>query len=247
MFIVNQKRKGVKKEFDRFLTVLHSINEPMIAAADHPAEATQAFICTMSLPDDRIEAHIILFLKQSGLRVMYSWDEGEMNADLKMEMEEEALDFVENMGFMMDNLNLEKLSADQRKQMLAELPIYEGAAGPEPPPIQEIFPEEELEELVAMEEEEPTTNVRPKPTPPPVIEAPSAEVDSLAMLDAEFGRQDDDFGEPIDAALEKLMGVPSKPVRETPAPKPSPPPMMSAPTAKGESGTELFLRLMASF
>ena len=52
----------------------------------------------------------------------------------------QLLDFVENMGFMMDNLNLQKLSAEQRKEALAELPVFEEglvwaevhAAGPAP-------------------------------------------------------------------------------------------------------------------
>jgi len=126
MFVVNEQQKGLKAENAMVLSVLHSINEPKIAAADHPAEPTQAFVVTVGEGGaGTLQTHIVLYQVQSNQRVLYSWRDGAYPIKERTRIEEEALDFVEHMGFMMDNLNLETMQEAQRDSALTELPIFD--------------------------------------------------------------------------------------------------------------------------
>ena len=137
MFVLNEGQNGLKEDEGNLVSVLHSINEPRIAAADRPAELTKAFVCTVATGKDELQSHIVLYLTASGLRVMYSWDTEGFDPSLQEEVEMEALDFVENMGFMMDNLNISKLSDDKRNQLLEGLPIYEGSSAVSIPVVED--------------------------------------------------------------------------------------------------------------
>jgi hypothetical protein len=144
MFAVNETHKGLQDEKTSVISVLHSINEPKIAATDHPAEETKAFVVTLgdSSPG-QYQTHIVLYLTQTQERVMYSWEDGAYVQDERTAIEEEALDFVENMGFMMDNLNLESLDDAQRVKVVQDLPVFEGSSAPLPSAEDEV----QLDEL----------------------------------------------------------------------------------------------------
>lgn len=125
MFVVSDNTGKFNADRNQVVSVLHSMNEPMIAAADRPVEETQAFVVISTAGAAKVVAHVVLFLKASKVRVVYEWDEGPVEVGRRAELEDEALDFVENMGFMMDNFGLEKMPTKQRDQALIELPIFE--------------------------------------------------------------------------------------------------------------------------
>ncbi len=143
MFAVNETHKGLQGEHSKVISVLHSLNEPKIAAADHPAEPTKAFVVTMGGNDaGEYQTHIVLFLTKTQDRVMYSWDDGSYSQDERSSIEEQALDFVENMGFMMDNLNLETLEDSQRVSVVKGLPVFEEVSA-----VEEKISQEDQAEL----------------------------------------------------------------------------------------------------
>ena len=102
MFIINDEMKGLE-EGAKIFSILHSINAPRISAVDRPAEVTRAFICSTE-EGSKFLTHVILYLTESQARVVYTWDAGPVATNKRGGVEEEALDFVESMGFMMDNL-----------------------------------------------------------------------------------------------------------------------------------------------
>jgi hypothetical protein len=153
MFVVNEQQKGLKAENALVLSVLHSINEPKIAAADHPAEPTQAFVVTVGSENaGTLQTHIVLFQVQSNQRVLYSWRDGAYPSKERTRIEEEALDFVEHMGFMMDNLNLESMQKAQRESALTELPIFEGPLKAAPIVAGETVGEKDIVDLDSLGE-----------------------------------------------------------------------------------------------
>jgi hypothetical protein len=188
MFVLDEEFQGLDADAQDVVAVLHSINEPKIAAADHPAEPTQSFVVTSAVGGDLL-IRIILYLTKSRIRIPYVWDEGAFPADRRGDVEAEALDFVENMGFMMDNLNLEKLKPDQRRNALSELPLIGPVGEPAPaepaePPSEEA---QEDEDLIATTVQQRAARAVPPPQPPVRATEPmKAEVDELdALLEEE--------------------------------------------------------------
>ena len=124
MYVLDEKRTSIPLKDRRVLTLIQSINLPMIAAADYPAEETQAFVITLQANDESLETYIYLHLSQTNQCVLYSFSEIPFLADRMEEAETEALDFVESMGFIMDNLRFHKLSAAEKNSLQKELPVF---------------------------------------------------------------------------------------------------------------------------
>lgn len=209
MFVLNEQEKGFSPSQEKdVVSVLHSINEPKVAAAERPAEPTRAFICTFQLMPDEVNIRVILYLTRSRVSLVYVSEEGPCPVARRKETEAEALDFVESMGFMMDNMNLAKLSPADRKTALKELPIFEV-------PAEEMVLDriKEAEAQLAAsrkfraEEEMPiVSRSRPKPAP---SEAESSDSLSLEDLEAEFRRDEVGLGD-VDSALDSVFGAPPR-------------------------------------
>ncbi len=229
MFILDEEFHGFRDPEETVLSVFQSINEPKIAAAERTVEPAQAFIV---IRRDSIEftIHVVLHLKGSNSLVAYTWDEGPFSRGQQAEMEGEALDFVEGMGFMMDNLNVEKLPSNQKKALFAEIPVFQ-AWPTEAPKVgnraleeesekptraearavsphvrnDEIVPE--LESLLASSSpgEEPgaPAKVRRVPVSKPVLAG------DVELGDEAFQRDETDFKEDLES-IGKLLDVPEE-------------------------------------
>jgi hypothetical protein len=205
MFVLIEQEKGISPlQEARIASVFHSINEPKIAAAERPAEPTRAFILTLQSSPDEVEIKVVLYLVRSQTRLVYAPEGGGCRVAERKETEAEALDFVEGMGFMMDNMNLAKLKAADRKAALSELPIFEK---PEEVSVSAQILEAEAElEATRNEKEEPeipmVSRVKPKSAP---LAAQMDDALSLEDLDEEFRREEIGIGD-VDSALESVFG-----------------------------------------
>jgi len=124
MYVLEHDLKGIDLGGKKVLTLIQSINQPMVAAADYPAEATQAFVVTVQASDQSIESFIYLHLTKTNQCVMYRYGDAPMMVDLMEDAETEALEFVESMGFIMDNLRYTKVDAGERAQIERDTPIF---------------------------------------------------------------------------------------------------------------------------
>ncbi len=228
MFILNETQKGLPKNTEpRVVSVLNSINEPKIAAADHSAEPTQAYVCTIS-EGEKLLTHIVLYLSKSHDRVMYSWDEGAVPPKKQPEVESEALDFVENMGFMMDNLNLAKFSKEQRQELLADLPVFSEEKGKSKgkekskPKEEEAVVlldevEESLDDLIKLANAPEAPTAVASPLKKPALAPEFNEDESLLLMEAEFAREPSMAGDEPSAGFEFTAPAPKAPAKAAPA------------------------------
>ncbi len=210
MFVINERQKGLPKGTQkRIVSLLHSINEPKIAVADRPAETTRAFVCTVEEAPKKFQIHVVLHLTRSQTKVMFSSDLELFPQEKLRTMEDEALDFVESMGFMMDNMNVPKLPPKDCQAMLKDLPIFED-------PAQEFSASKMAEEIRQQEsvEESPSSIVKSKRE----LDQPKIENESFSLkdLDAEFEREVEE-GSGIEVSLKSVMNW-----NESSSPKGSP-------------------------
>jgi hypothetical protein len=115
--------KLYSKDIPNLVSVLHSINEPKIGLEGFTPQRAKAYICTLQHDGDTFLLHVFLYLPEPNSYVSYGLNEGAFAAEKHKFVEEKALDFLERMGFMMDNLNIQNLSIQEREEVLRQVPI----------------------------------------------------------------------------------------------------------------------------
>ncbi|MFH1262266.1 MAG: hypothetical protein V1495_02310 [Pseudomonadota bacterium] len=205
MYVLSDQGKGIPRDADSSLVgVFRSINEAKTAVAGRPAEQARAFICTFSRDPSTVEVKVVLFLTGSRARLIYGAEEGACAAKERKTREAAALAFVEGMGFMMDNMNLPRLTPADRLAVLSGLPVFEE------PSASVVLGEIEKAEL-----ELESSKARISVPDVPVVSRPEKRLEenkessedslSLGSLEGDFDRVEIGIGE-VDSALDEVLG-----------------------------------------
>ncbi|RME27076.1 MAG: hypothetical protein D6806_05180 [Deltaproteobacteria bacterium] len=109
---------------EQLVAVIESVNTPMVAAEGRPLEPTKAYILGVRNQDGTFSIYIYLHLQQSNQCLIYLHQPPAVTLENYQNTELEALQFVESMGFIVDNLNYAALSQEQRQDVLARLPVF---------------------------------------------------------------------------------------------------------------------------
>jgi hypothetical protein len=108
---------------DQVVAIIESINTPFVAVEGRTNQQAKAFIVGVRNPSGQFSIYIYLHLLEDRACVIWSCDPPEIPMNAYHQYEVEALQFVESMGFMVDNLHFRNLPPDQQEAMLAGLPI----------------------------------------------------------------------------------------------------------------------------
>jgi hypothetical protein len=122
-----------------------SFNEPLVAAPGHPVQQTHAYICTFK-EDERVSVYIYLHLTTDKVGLMYRYVE-EPSSEGSPTAEDDAVQFAEDMGFLMDDLKFDQLLISQQETLLTTIPLFTS--------ITSDIKEEILAETVEVVSEEP--------------------------------------------------------------------------------------------
>ncbi len=148
MFEIDNTLKYVEASKDDVLEIIGSINIPLVAAADYPSEPTKAYICSLKKPKKLVVVYIYLHLIQSNIGIIYKPTEGSTPEKDYSTAKDSALEFVESMGFLMEDLAFENLSEKEKEDLMNTLPLF----------IKDLSvikeTEEEKEETVSLDEVE---------------------------------------------------------------------------------------------
>ena len=105
------------------VSVFTSINRPRMATGTGGTEPAQGYVCTL-VQNDRAFAHVILSLIQSRRVMVYSSDPNGAPPEEKQAMQDEALRFAEEMGFMMETVHYDEKSPRERVALFEELSFF---------------------------------------------------------------------------------------------------------------------------
>jgi hypothetical protein len=109
---------------EQIVALIESINSPLVAAGSRPLEPAKAYILGVRNKSGRFSIFIYLHLVQSQECMVYLHSPPEIPMEQYHEVEVEALQFVETMGFMVDNMNFRNLSPEQKAQVMEALPMF---------------------------------------------------------------------------------------------------------------------------
>lgn len=124
MFAYDDRIRGLPANREAVQILYQSLNSPQVGIPGKQAGPAQAFIAGFRGPSGSA-LFIYLFLIDSNDCAVYVCDRRNMSAEEFQSEENEALGFVESMGFMMDNLNFQSLPREQQEELLKTLPLFQ--------------------------------------------------------------------------------------------------------------------------
>jgi hypothetical protein len=124
VFDIHSEIGSIQVGRENIVAIIESINSPMVAAANKPLEPAKAFILGLRNQSGSFSIYIYLHLLQSKECLIYLHDPPEIPMESYHDTELEALQFVESMGFMVDNVNFRNLSPDQQVALMEQLPMF---------------------------------------------------------------------------------------------------------------------------
>ena len=124
MFDIHPEIKSIQVGREQIVTIIESINSPMVAAANKPLEPAKSYILGVRNPSGLFSIYVYLHLLQSKECQIFLHDPPEIPMESYHDTELEALQFVESMGFMVDNVNFRNMAPEQQVTLMEELPMF---------------------------------------------------------------------------------------------------------------------------
>ncbi len=187
MFELDGQKSWVDAQPSEVVYLAASINRPAVAPPDRSPEAAQAYLCTLRQNQGHL-VYIYLHLVSSNTGLLYRWSEGAVSPDLVESLQQNAYEFTESMGFMMDDLRFADQAPDQQAETFARTPLFHQdisflKSEDESMPELEIVESEDGENeevLIEAVEENPEAEPAPVPQEAPAEPAES-EVEEITL------------------------------------------------------------------
>ncbi|PLX95102.1 MAG: hypothetical protein C0621_04550 [Desulfuromonas sp.] len=119
---------ALKVPSSRVLRLQRSLNEEAIALPGLGAQPTTAYLVAFAA-EKGVRVVVALHLKKSDQVAFYLHDRGVLPKEEVVQGFGEGLAFAESIGFMLDDLHIQKLSLEKRAELWDALPLKEGGKG----------------------------------------------------------------------------------------------------------------------
>jgi hypothetical protein len=108
---------------EQIVAVVESINQPQVSIPGKPSQQVFGHLVGVRNGNATFSIYVALFLPKSGENVVYVHDRRQLTVEEYRDVEIEGLQFLESMGFMLDNLNFRNLSAEVQEQTVKRIPL----------------------------------------------------------------------------------------------------------------------------
>ncbi|AJF05996.1 hypothetical protein [Geoalkalibacter subterraneus] len=129
MFLPDETRLSLAVEADQVLTLYRSINPVQVSLPGVPGQKAGAFVCVF-FEGDAARIAVVLELHEAGRLYFYFDDDGPVPAARVASLLDEALYFVEAMGYLMVDLEWDHLEENERDALWRNLPLKQGMPAP---------------------------------------------------------------------------------------------------------------------
>jgi len=133
---------------DTLATVYLGMNKVRVSVGDHVSEPSEVYILT-GRSNGNLESYIIFYMLEPGIHVVYGWNQNPYAPEHKEQVIEVAINFVEEMGSILEEVPWETMTSDQRTAWVEKEILFS------PPVIEELEEIEEIqaEEIIQVEDE----------------------------------------------------------------------------------------------
>lgn len=108
------------------LSVFQSANEEEITLGQRGKSAAKAYIYAYEDAPETYAVEVFFFVKSLEKGFRYTYEKGAVPRFRLRIVEDQALEFVESLGFMMDNMQIHGLAPQQRHDLIGALPMFIG-------------------------------------------------------------------------------------------------------------------------
>ena len=119
---------------EQVVALVESINQPQVSIPGKASQAVSGHLCGLRNANGTFSIYVSLHLPKAGENVVYVHDRRQLGLEEYREVEVEALQFLESMGFMLDNLNFRNLPPAAQDETLARIPLFSPPSAPTPAP-----------------------------------------------------------------------------------------------------------------
>jgi hypothetical protein len=123
VFTIDERYRGLPANREQVIALYQSLNAPHLAIPGKKAGPAQAFVVGLRGAQG-FGVFVYLYLAESEDCAVYVSGKRNANADEYRVEEEDALAFVESMGFMVDNANWRSLPPARQDELLKTLPVF---------------------------------------------------------------------------------------------------------------------------
>jgi len=109
---------------EQVVAVVESINQPQISIPTKVPQTAQAHLVGLRNGNGTFSIYVGLFLRQTGENVIYCHEQREIPVESYPELEHEGLQFLESMGFMLDNTHFRSQGPQAQEQILLRVPLF---------------------------------------------------------------------------------------------------------------------------
>lgn len=124
MFQPDATTQFVPATREQVVALVESINQPQVSIPGKPSQAVHGYLCGMRNANGTFSIVVSLFLPSTGENVVYTHDRRQVSLEEYRQVEIEGLQFLESMGFMLDNLNFRNLAPPQQEATLKRVPLF---------------------------------------------------------------------------------------------------------------------------
>jgi hypothetical protein len=118
---------------EQVVAVVESINQPQVSIPGKASQQVFGHLVGIRNGDGTFSIYVTLHLPKSGENVVYVHDRRRLTVEEYRDVEIEGLQFLESMGFMLDNLNFRNLSPDVQGDTLKRIPLFAQPRAPGEP------------------------------------------------------------------------------------------------------------------
>ena len=166
MYTIDNKITDLKVKERSIFRILYSMNSHPVATPEMSVEEARCYILFFS-EGPNLTSYIGLYLPRNDRKFFYAYTSNPFPFEAADEVENEARQFAEDMGFLLDEINVSGMAVEDRNHWIEDQYIF-GYKKPELPEEEEEEPEEDVEEEVddeIEEEEEPEEEEKPAAKP----------------------------------------------------------------------------------
>ena len=124
MFQPNPALTHIAADRSQVVALIESINHPHIGVPGYDPQVTHAYVVGVRRHDGLFDLFVYLYLTEDQRAVVYTHTGGPVDLAHYPEVEAEALNFVESMGFMVDNANFRSLPPEQQQALMQSVPCF---------------------------------------------------------------------------------------------------------------------------
>ena len=109
---------------EQVVALVESINQAQVSIPGRSPQAVHGYLCGLRNPTGTFTIVVSLHVPRTGENVVYVHARRELSLDEYRTVEIEGLQFLESMGFMLDNLNFRNLGPAQQAEAIRRIPLF---------------------------------------------------------------------------------------------------------------------------